>query len=629
MAAGDVEDVEGVDVDDDIVHDLDAEKPSGAELRRLRKQRLENREAKRLERFAKRVQARRSDAVVQVVSKPSPSPASDQADSLPGGSPDDGSVAGASPAEGKQAAEAAEAAPASKVAAVAPATEPKVAAAKVAAPKAASVAAPKAASARAVVSTENGKAQRRAAAPAAAPAADPKAARAARRARAEARAAARLAARVEARKARKAREARARQRRTASEAGASASAEKADAAANAEAAPDPSPAASPDPEDDKETPEERAARREAKKEKLKAKLERHKKRQAEKEAKAEEKRKKRAADEADGKVSVKSVKKSKVLKWEVRQTALVRVEGGPSLPAPLFAAAEAAAALTGKNVLRMSSSSSSSSEDGDEKEAGKEDDDQDFCSDSEGSASSSSMSSLSSSISDMSEASSASSGAMAIAKELAEGAVASFSWERPVELKPIAEMSLQPTSAPAGMPVKGKASAEVETFIMACQVDAESGARLRALPPALQRVVMDQGAIIGCRNPSSVLSSRIRDAEMGRLAPGNPGSSNAVTGITPQMLLPCKDKEVEACIAKYKLDMRAAGMIRALPHDERRRILDIPLAEARNPSAFIIQQLSNGGRLSANSTVNNLDVAEKTMFGSKRGQYIPKPDGML
>mmetsp|Transcript_59628 Transcript_59628/g.138895 ORF Transcript_59628/g.138895 Transcript_59628/m.138895 type:complete len:164 (+) Transcript_59628:239-730(+) len=45
--------------------------------------------------------------------------------------------------------------------------------------------------------------------------------------------------------------------------------------------------------------------------------------------------------------------------------------------------------------------------------------------------------------------------------------------------------------------------------------DAEAAQRLRALPPQLQRAVVERGPLFGTRNPSSVLIMRIRDAEKG------------------------------------------------------------------------------------------------------------------
>merc|ERR1712110_677174 len=108
---------------------------------------------------------------------------------------------------------------------------------------------------------------------------------------------------------------------------------------------------------------------------------------------------------------------------------------------------------------------------------------------------------------------------MAIAKEMAEGTpAASFSWERPIPLMPANEFSMEPSRVPRN-PMQallgtGASNQEVETFILASKVDGDAAARLRALPPLIQKKVMVQGLVTDVPNPSSVLLSRIRDAEM-------------------------------------------------------------------------------------------------------------------
>lgn len=52
----------------------------------------------------------------------------------------------------------------------------------------------------------------------------------------------------------------------------------------------------------------------------------------------------------------------------------------------------------------------------------------------------------------------------------------------------------------------------------------EAADKLRALPPHLQRIVIERGPVSTYRNPSAVLLARVRDAELGREAAPVPTS---------------------------------------------------------------------------------------------------------
>jgi len=244
-----------------------------------------------------------------------------------------------------------------------------------------------------------------------------------------------------------------------------------------------------------------------------------------------------------------------------------------------------------------------------------------------GSSYSSSISSSSSSIS--SSSSSASSEARKMAKEMATGPGPSFAFERPIPIKPADEMSLMPTRAGVGMggamgaslAAMGPAAtdAEIEAFIVASLVDPFAAAKLRGLNPGLQKQVIAKGPISGVKNPSSVLLARVRDAEMGVLQ-ANEKPNVASMGMTPMMFKKCDDPEIEALITKYKLDMRAAGMLRSLPRDERRVALTIDLEQTRDPSQFIIQSLASGHKLTGQTPWQARDASSvMANFGGGRG----------
>jgi len=203
--------------------------------------------------------------------------------------------------------------------------------------------------------------------------------------------------------------------------------------------------------------------------------------------------------------------------------------------------------------------------------------------------------------------------AMAIAKALATGApiplsapskTPCFAWER--SLQPtITSGAPTPQSAiftgpPVVVPLAS--STELEQFLSAGGVDGEAAVRLRALPPQLQRMVMDRGPVAGTRNPSSVVISRIKEVEALRL--GSPSFAGLVGGLgVPNLGLGAGSSgggsgplgaspEIESLISTYSLDTQASAMLRRLSPEQQRLALKLPIQEARNPSAFIMTQLS-------------------------------------
>lgn len=88
-------------------------------------------------------------------------------------------------------------------------------------------------------------------------------------------------------------------------------------------------------------------------------------------------------------------------------------------------------------------------------------------------------------------------------------------------------------AAPAPLPPaiaqadRDKPMSEVEKFIMENRLDQNAGQSLRVEPPDVQKMVMGQGPLINCYNPSGAVMSRIRSARVGQLAyrtsqpPGN------------------------------------------------------------------------------------------------------------
>merc|ERR1712050_821348 len=115
-------------------------------------------------------------------------------------------------------------------------------------------------------------------------------------------------------------------------------------------------------------------------------------------------------------------------------------------------------------------------------------------------------------------------------------------------------------------------------------------------------MVMDRGPVAGTRNPSSVVISRIKEVETLRLgappgvagllglgAPSLAGLPGAMPGLAGALAV---SPEIESLISTYSLDPQAASMLRRLTPEQQRLALKLPIHEARNPSAFVMTQLS-------------------------------------
>ncbi|CAL1158394.1 unnamed protein product, partial [Cladocopium goreaui] len=175
------------------------------------------------------------------------------------------------------------------------------------------------------------------------------------------------------------------------------------------------------------------------------------------------------------------------------------------------------------------------------------------------------------------------------AEEVAEGQspeeeVPAFAWERTPKNLPAAGMAAYAMNGAGNV---SPIAQEVEAFLTCAGVDGEAAQRLRVMPAHQQRLVMNRGPIGGTRAPSAVLISRIRDAELGRTGP--PGSGN----IPANGGAPSSNPEIEKLISKWNLDAKASFMLRSLPNDKHDLVLKISFEKARNPSAYVITQMNS------------------------------------
>eukprot|EP00930_Biecheleria_cincta_P001963 TRINITY_DN103034_c0_g1_i1.p1 TRINITY_DN103034_c0_g1~~TRINITY_DN103034_c0_g1_i1.p1 ORF type:complete len:525 (-),score=90.30 TRINITY_DN103034_c0_g1_i1:104-1678(-) len=177
--------------------------------------------------------------------------------------------------------------------------------------------------------------------------------------------------------------------------------------------------------------------------------------------------------------------------------------------------------------------------------------------------------------------SSSSSSSDSSAEEEQEAPKVCFAWEKGSLIAPSDPMyNMQGSGSMSPL------AAEVEQFLCIAAVEGEAAQRLRVLPAHIQRMVMERGPIAGTANPTGSLIARIRDAELGRTAPG-------LQGAMPQNIPASTNPEIEKMITKWNLDYKASSMLRLIPSHKHELALAIPIDKARNHSAFVIAQLNS------------------------------------
>eukprot|EP00448_Togula_jolla_P025802 CAMPEP_0170653238 /NCGR_PEP_ID=MMETSP0224-20130122/47305_1 /TAXON_ID=285029 /ORGANISM="Togula jolla, Strain CCCM 725" /LENGTH=672 /DNA_ID=CAMNT_0010985105 /DNA_START=62 /DNA_END=2080 /DNA_ORIENTATION=- len=157
------------------------------------------------------------------------------------------------------------------------------------------------------------------------------------------------------------------------------------------------------------------------------------------------------------------------------------------------------------------------------------------------------------------------------------------------------------------MPMGGLADPEVEAFLAANTVDPQAAARFRALPSDLQRLVLLRGSLVGTRDPSAVLMSRVRDAMTG----GGMGMGMGM-GMHQQLQMPSvPNTEVEMFLAQNPVDFQAASRLRALPpHMQRLVLIRGSLSGTRDPSSVLMSRVRDA-------------------MGGSGGMVLGMPSGMM
>jgi len=123
---------------------------------------------------------------------------------------------------------------------------------------------------------------------------------------------------------------------------------------------------------------------------------------------------------------------------------------------------------------------------------------------------------------------------------------------------------------------------EVEQFIGSALLDERAADAMRAADPMIQGAVIDRGSLGDCRNPSSAVCGRIKDATHDFQRAMGGGANNAqYMNMTPQEF-----------IMENNLDDRAAGQLLSSPPDVQRTvILRGGTSDCRNPSSAILARV--------------------------------------
>lgn len=160
----------------------------------------------------------------------------------------------------------------------------------------------------------------------------------------------------------------------------------------------------------------------------------------------------------------------------------------------------------------------------------------------------------------------------------------------------------------------------VDRFISDNRLDDTAARLLRCETPEIQSAVVERGSLVDCRNPSSAVMGRIRDA---KLAARN-GQLTATSAVASgQGVMDTSD--VDRFIVQNRLDTGAARSLKEEAPDIQRSVMDRgPVADCSNPSAAIMGRI-NEAKVSRGSFGDSLpssdfglgpDLNSATAFGA-------------
>jgi len=152
--------------------------------------------------------------------------------------------------------------------------------------------------------------------------------------------------------------------------------------------------------------------------------------------------------------------------------------------------------------------------------------------------------------------------------------------------------------------------AQVEAFIQENSLDDNAARLIRFESPRIQAAVLERGSLIDCRNPSSAVMGRIRDAKAAIKSSPAEAAAATLSG-SPVLVRPA---EVKRFCIDNSLDGGATRILCNEPPEVQRLVLDRgPTSDCSNPSASIMGRLTE-----ARAAVR----AGKVSIGPVQGQAL-------
>jgi len=127
----------------------------------------------------------------------------------------------------------------------------------------------------------------------------------------------------------------------------------------------------------------------------------------------------------------------------------------------------------------------------------------------------------------------------------------------------------------------GSEPVDVEVWLLENKIDDKAADAVRACSPEAQQMVVDEGDVANCRNPSAVVMSRIKDS----CGLGAQGHQQNFAQRGPPAATP---EDVEMFILENALDDRSADAVRGCAPEIQRAVIDRgSTADTRNPSSAV------------------------------------------
>jgi len=147
---------------------------------------------------------------------------------------------------------------------------------------------------------------------------------------------------------------------------------------------------------------------------------------------------------------------------------------------------------------------------------------------------------------------------------------------------------------------------EVDEFLSTNNIDSSAADAMRAVSPNMQAAIIDRGGLGNARNPSSVLLSRIRDAQN---PPPMPPPPPAATPRNKSSGASLADR-IARFLEESNVDDQAAEAFRNCHPDVQEEVMQRGVSSARNPSSALVGRIRD---------------VENAILGGGGGSAPPRP----